>query len=105
MPVPENFAFFVIAAVVGYFIFRFFKYGGFRGALYGSPVAKTFGDLQLARYAGATTTLRVHLLEDGRIVLEQSSRAMLSASMSGIPMGPIDADQFIQLLQRARSEV
>lgn len=105
MPIPENLAFFLIAAVLGYFVFRFFKHGGFRGALYGSPVAKTFGDLQLARYAGATTTLRVHLLEDGRIVLEQTSRALLSVSLRGIPMGPIDADQLIKLLQRARSDV
>ena len=105
MPIPENLAFFVIVAVFGYFVFRFFKHGGLRGALYGSPVVKTFGDIQLARFAGATSTLRVHLLEDGRIVLEQSSRAMLAASMRGIPMGPIDADQLIKLLQRARSDV
>jgi hypothetical protein len=46
--------------------------------------------------------LRVHLLADGRIVVEQSSRALVAASVSGIPMQPIDADRLIVLLQQAR---
>jgi hypothetical protein len=89
--------------MVAYFGYRFFKHGGFRGAMYGSAVVRTFGDIELSRYAGTTTTLRVHLLADGRIVVEQSSRALLAAAVSGIPMQPIDADRLIALLQQART--
>jgi hypothetical protein len=90
--------------VVAYFGYRFFKHGGFRGAMYGSAVVKTFGDIQLAPRAGSTTTLRVHLLADGRLVLEQSSRALLAAAVTGIPMERIDVDRLIVLLQQARTQ-
>ena len=52
---------------------------------------------------GTTTTLRVHVLEDGQIVLEQSSRALLAASMNGTPLTVTEADRLIALLQQARS--
>ena len=103
MPIPESFFPFVFLPMVAYFGYRFFKHGGFRGAMYGSAVVKTFGDIQLVSHAGATTTLRVHLLADGRIVVEQSSRALIAAAVSGIPMQPIDADRLIVLLQQART--
>jgi hypothetical protein len=93
-----------VLGVVAYFGYRFFKHGGLRGAMYGSAVVKTFGDIQLAPRAGATTTLRIHLLADGRLVLEQSSRALLAASFSGIPMAPIDVDRLIVFLQQARTQ-
>ena len=100
---PEILFAVVFLGVFTFFIVRFVKYGGFRGALYGSRVLQTFGDLELARFGGARTILRVHVLEDGRIVLEQSSRATLAASVSGIPMGPFDVDQLIHFLQQARA--
>ncbi len=52
---------------------------------------------------GATTTLRVHILDDGQIVLEQSSRAALGASLSGLPLTSAETDRLIALLQQARS--
>jgi len=72
---------FVIAfvTVLGYFVVRFVKYGGLR------------------------FVIRVLALDDGRIVLEQSSRTMLSASMNGISMRADDADRLIRLLQQARA--
>jgi hypothetical protein len=70
--------------------------------MYGSAVVKTFGDIQLAPHARTTTMLRVHLLADGHIVVEQSSRALVAAAVSRIPMQPIDADRLIVLLQQAR---
>jgi hypothetical protein len=91
-----------ILSVIAYFVYRFIKHGGWRGALYGSTVVKTFGDLQLPGQAGSTISLRVHVLEDGRIILEQSARALLAASVNGISMGVLDADQLIKLLQQAR---
>ena len=74
MPNPEWMAFAVVAALLGYFGFRFFKYRGFRGAFYGSRLVRTVGELQLQPFLGISTKLRVHVLEDGRIVLEKSRR-------------------------------
>jgi len=89
--------------MVVYFLNRFVKYGGLRGALYGSAVARTAGEVELERSSGATTTLRVHVLEDGRIILEVSSRATLSATMHGYPMSADNTGQLIALLQQARA--
>lgn len=102
MPIPETLFGVVFAAVAGFFLYRFFKYGGLRGALYGSAVARTVGEVKLERASGATTTLRVHVLENGRIILEVSSRAMLAAALHGYPMTTDNTDRLIALLQQAR---
>ena len=103
MPAPEILFAIVFLTVFGFFIVRFVKYGGLRGALYGGRVVETFGDVEVSRYGSTKTVLRVLLLEDGRIVLEQSSRAVLAASMSGFPMSPSEAERLIQFLQQARA--
>ena len=87
--------------IAAFFLFRFLKYGGFRGALYGSRVVRTVGELELGRKAGATATLRVHVLENGDIVLEQSARALLGASINGIPLSRDHARTVAELLKRA----
>lgn len=91
------------AAIGGYLLFRFLKHGGFRGMLYGSTIARTIGEVELERRMGATTTLRVHVLENGKIVLELSDRAPLGASLNGTPLTRDEADRLIFLLQQARS--
>jgi hypothetical protein len=95
MPAPEILFTVVFLTVVGFFVVRFVKYGG--------RVIRTLGDVEVLRYGSTKSVIRALLLEDGRIVLEQSSRAMLAASMSGIPMAPSDADQLIHFLQQARA--
>jgi hypothetical protein len=92
--------FLVFAAVASFFVFRFFKYGGLRGALYGSRIVRTIGEVDLGRVAGTTTTLRVHLLENGSVVVEQSSRALLGASLQGVPMSRENAGRLIALLRK-----
>lgn len=89
--------------VVGFFVYRFLKHGGMRGMLYGSGVARTVGEVQLERRRGMTTTLRVHVLENGEVVLEQSSRALLAASINGVPLSSTEADRLIALLKEART--
>ena len=103
IPIPVTLFFVVFATMVVYFLYRFVKYGGLRGALYGSAVARTVGEVELERSSGATTTLRVHVLEDGRIILEVSSRATLAATMHGYPMSADNTGQLIALLQQARA--
>jgi len=73
------------------------------GALYGSAIARTVGEVQLQGSSSATTTLRVHLLEDGRIILEVSSRATMAATLHGYPMTVGNAGELAELLQLART--
>jgi hypothetical protein len=103
MPIPESLFFVVFAGFVGYFVYRYVKYGGFRGALYGSAIARTVGEVELQGPSSATTTLRVHLLEDGRIILEVSSRATMAATLHGYPMTVGNAGELVELLQQART--
>jgi hypothetical protein len=103
MPIPEWLFFVVFAGFAGYFVYRYFKYGGFRGALYGSAIARTVGEVELQGSSSTTTTLRVHLLEDGRIILEVSSRATMAVTMHGYPMTVSNAGELAELLQQART--
>lgn len=50
------------AALAAFLVYRWFKFRGLRGMLYGSPVARTIGELELAQAAGDITILRVHVL-------------------------------------------
>ena len=90
----------VIPAII---LFRILKYGGIRGALYGAAVARTIGEIELTRKMGLALMLRVHVLENDQIVIEQSSRGTLSSSISGIPLNNSETDKLIALLQQARS--
>ena len=103
MEVPENIFWIAFAAIAAFLLFRFLKHGGLRGMLYGSAVAKTIGEVELERQMGVTTTLRVHVLENGKIVLEHSSRALLAVSMNGTPLSSAETDRLIALLKQARS--
>lgn len=103
MPMPESLFFVVFAGFAGYFVYRYVKYGGFRGALYGSAIARTVGEVQLQGSSSSTTTLRVHLLEDGRIILEVSSRATMAATLNGYSMTVSNAGELAELLQQART--
>jgi hypothetical protein len=99
----DNFFWVPFAAVAAYFLYRFLRHGSLRGMLYGSSVSRTIGEVEIGRWMGTTTTLRVHVLENGKIVLENSSRAFLAASISGTPLSTSQADRLIALLQQARS--
>jgi hypothetical protein len=103
MEVLNNLFWVPFVAVFGFLIFRLLKYGSFRGMLYGSAVARTIGEVELERKWGTTTTLRVHVLENGKVVLEHSSRALLSASLNGNTLTQGETERLIALLLQARS--
>ncbi len=91
------------AALAAFLVYRWFKFRGLSGMLYGSAVARTTGEIELSRAAGDVTILRVHALEDGRIVIEYSTREALGAAVGGMPLSAQEADQLIALLQQART--
>jgi hypothetical protein len=78
MPIPESLFFVVFAGFAAYFVYRYVKYGGFRGALYGSAIVRTVGEVELSGSSSTTTTLH------------------------GYPMTVGNAGELVELLQQAR---
>src|SRR5262245_22966041 len=103
MEIIDRFFWVPFAAIAAFLLYRFLKYGSLRGMLYGSRVAREIGEVELRKWLGTRTTLRVLVLENGQIVLESSSRAVMAASLSGTPLSAAETDQLIALLQQARS--
>jgi hypothetical protein len=58
---------YVFCAIVGFFaaymLYQVVRNKGFRGAMFGAPVADTVGDLDLGRRGMVRTRLKVHRLE------------------------------------------
>jgi hypothetical protein len=46
-----------------YFLYQVIKNRGFRGAMFGAPVARTIGEVDLGRHGMVRTRLKVHRLE------------------------------------------
>ena len=100
MPI-SNVAFALVSlAIFGVLIFRVVKYGGVRGMLYGSRIVRTIGEIQLEPRAGSTGVLRVHVLADGRVVVERVSRSRLSSTLNGVPMDRASVAKLIDVLRR-----
>lgn len=98
MTILDQFFWLPPVAFAAFFLFRLIKYGGFRGMLYGSTVLRTVGEVELTRTFGLTTSLRVLVLENGKVVLEYSG-----GSNRGIPLSADHTEKLISLLQQART--
>jgi hypothetical protein len=89
----------ILIAVFGVFAYRFLKFGGLLGAFFGSRVSRTIGKIDLG--LGAGSALRVHQLENGNIVVEQSSRVLLGAPTLAFPLNRDNTIRLIALLNEA----
>src|SRR6516225_5216489 len=81
----------VLALVLLNVVYQVVKNRGFKGAMFGAPVARTVGELDLGRIGGMRTTLRVHILQgrdatSPKVGLGLVSKSLTSASMGGIPL-------------------
>lgn len=92
----------VVVAIFGMFVYRFFRHDGLLGALYGSRIARTIGEVDLGKQHGASTMIRVYILENDKIVIEHSSKTAFGASVQGVPM---EKDAAIQVLQHLKTAV
>ena len=102
MQFPIEIFYAVFIGVAAYLVFRIVKYGGLRGAMYGSAISRTIGEIETGRFGGANQTLRVHRLENDRVVLELASRSFGSANVQGVPMEAEHIDALIKLLNEAQ---
>jgi hypothetical protein len=109
---PQNyfpfifFAFF--AFVVGSFIYRIFKNGGFKAAMFGAPIIRTVGEVSASRSSRLlNVAVKVHILggnsPDKTVGLEFVATSFASYQMMPVSLSTVEAKKLIMLLESATS--
>lgn len=95
----------IFTAVAGSFIYKAFKYGGFKAALFGAPIERTVGEVAGGRPALLSSSIRVHVLggnlTDRAVGLELSSKSPASYHMFPVTLSVPDVSRLIELLQES----
>ena len=87
--------------VIGYAAYRFFKDRSFSALIFGSKIAKTIGQIDLSDRPGVSKKVSIHILEDGRVALEEANSAILGFSVSGFSLSVEQARDLSDLLNTA----
>lgn len=94
----------VFAALIGTFLYRIVKYGGFKAAAFGAQIESTFGEVQGASRFG-NMKLRVHALsgggDDRAVGLELVATTIASYQMLPITLSAEGTQELIGLLREA----
>jgi len=98
----------LFAGVIVHFLYRAMKNRGFKGAMFGAPIARTVGELDLGRTGPMRTTLKVHHLqarEPGTptVGIEVVNRSVVSFHMLPIRLTSDQAASLRELLLQAMS--
>ncbi len=95
----------VFAGVVVTFVYRIFKYGGFKAALFEAPITRTVGEVAGNNGSMIKSAVKVHILGDASsgnaVGLELVARSVLSYQMLPISLSNAEANRLIALLQEA----
>lgn len=101
----ENLFWFFFLGIVGYFIFRMARYGGFKAAMFGAKIEKTLGEVEGRRQTLMSLRLKVHLLEgnpsEKAVGLELVAKGVASYQMMPITLSAAEAKKLVALLQSA----
>jgi hypothetical protein len=101
------FFFAVFALIAGSFIFKIFKYGGLKGAMFGAPIAHTVGQVEGGGVKFMSIALKVHTLggnlPENAIGLELVAKSIGSYQTMGITLSVSEAKKLVLLLQSATS--
>ena len=103
---PEYIFFAVFAAVAGYILYQIFT-KGFKGALFGGRIEKTYGEIELEKQTMMSGKLKVHRVssKDGnRVGIELVHKSMLSYQMVPATLSKQEAQRLIHLLTLAANE-
>jgi hypothetical protein len=89
---------------MAWLVFRFLKFGGLRGAMFGSGVQQTVGEVTGSGGSFASRVLKVHVLNDPperAIGLEIVAKTFASYQMMPITLSLSEARNLLRLLQVA----
>jgi hypothetical protein len=98
----------VVVLVAAAFLFKLAKHGSFKGAMFGSAIERTVGEVSAARGTMVTTLLRVHVLRgdvgsETTIGVEFVAKSFASYQMLPISLTNDEARTLIRLLESALS--
>ena len=91
--------FFALALYIGY---QIISKRGLKGAVLGSKIVRTVGEVNIDQKGVMNQVVRVHVLENGRIGIELTSKAPLSISMTGFTLSPQQSQQLISHLEQTK---
>jgi hypothetical protein len=101
--------FFVLfLSFVGYFVFRAFRFGGLKGAMFGARIERSLGEVTAERQGPVGTVVKVHILRRGAdeklVGLEFVAKSIASYGMMPVALQADQASRLAALLQQALSE-
>ena len=97
----------VFGAVAAYFAFKFFKFGGLKGAMFGARIERTVGEAAGSDGNVMKTLVRVHVLDGGpdkAVGLEFVAKSFASYQMVPITLSDREARDLIRHLLSALGE-
>jgi hypothetical protein len=104
MDTPSLIFFAALAAIAGYLVFRFVKFGGIKAALFGARIERTVGEAVGSGGKIIKSVVRVHVLDGGpdkAVGLEFVAKSFVSYQMLPLSLSENEARNLIRLLENA----
>jgi hypothetical protein len=95
----------VFAAVIGFFVYRMLRHGGFKAAMFGARIDRTVGEVSGEKQGPVGVALKVHILRreaaEKLIGVEFVAKSFASYQMMPITLSASQAQQLASLLNEA----
>ncbi len=97
--------FIIFGLIVATFLFKMFKHGGFKGAMFGASIKNTIGEVAGSGSKIMKLSLKVHELDDETqekaVGLELVAKSLGSFQMTPIALSVSEAKKLAELLNSA----
>lgn len=104
----ENIFLIVFLGIAGSMLFKVFKNGGFKGAMFGASVKSTLGEVSGSKQKLISTSVKVHSLngdqQDKLVGIEFIAKSIASYQMMPISLSATETRKLISLLEAAVNE-
>ena len=101
----ETLFFLAFAAVVGFFVYRIFRYHGFKAAMFGARIDHTVGEVGAEGQGPVGVALKVHVLRrnsaEKLVGVELVAKSFASYQMVPVTLSISQAQQLASLLNEA----
>ena len=94
----------VFALIVGWFVFKFLKFGGTKAAMFGASIDRTIGEARVSNSRIVKAVVKVHVLggaPDKAVGLEFVAKSFASYQMLPITLSESEARNLIHFLENA----
>jgi len=95
----------VFAAVIGFFVYRMFRHGGFKAAMFGARIERTVGEVIGEKQGPVAVALKVHILRreaaEKLVGVEFVAKSFASYQLMPITLSASQAQELASLLNAA----